>query len=94
MPDEEQTPHVSKKSQTSEMGDTQKTDEVSQAKVFSPTKLYSWVVKKDDYLWKIAGNPLVYGNSFKWAKIYEANRAKIKDPDLIYPGQIFIIPRD
>ena len=54
----------------------------------------TYKVKKGDCLWFIAGYPEIYGNPLMWPKIYEANRDKIKDPDLIYPNQIFIIPRE
>lgn len=47
-----------------------------------------------DCLWLIASYISVYGNAREWPKIYEANRDKIRDPDLIYPGQEFQIPRD
>jgi len=47
-----------------------------------------------DNLWKIAGFSWIYGNPRKWTKIYEANRDKIKNPNLIYPGWILKIPRD
>ncbi len=47
-----------------------------------------------DCLWKIAGFYWIYNNPKEWTKIYEANRDKIKDPDLIYPGQVLDIPRD
>lgn len=46
-----------------------------------------------DCLWRIASYISVYGNARKWAEIYEANKDKIKDRDLIYPGQEFTIPR-
>lgn len=52
------------------------------------------VVKKGECLWYIAGYEDVYGNPLKWPLIYKANKDKIKDPDLIYPGQVFAIPRD
>ncbi len=53
----------------------------------------TYTVKKGDCLWNIAGSSEVYGNPLMWPKIYEANRNKIKNPDLIYPDQILIIPR-
>ncbi len=53
-----------------------------------------WKVYKGECLWKIAGYPEVYNNAAKWPIIYRANKDQIKDPDLIYPNQIFSIPRD
>ncbi|MBP8084152.1 MAG: LysM peptidoglycan-binding domain-containing protein [Spirochaetes bacterium] len=47
--------------------------------------------KKRDCLWRIAGN--YYDKQYDmWPLIYMANRDKIKDPDLIFPGQKLIIP--
>jgi len=51
-------------------------------------------VKKGECLWYIAGYSEVYGNPLKWPLIYKANKDKIKNPDLIYPGQVLVIPRD
>ncbi len=47
-----------------------------------------------DNLWKIAGFSWIYNNPRLWPRIYEANRDQIKDPDLIYPGQTLVVPRD
>jgi nucleoid-associated protein YgaU len=33
-----------------------------------------------------------YGDEGQWRKIYEANRDKIEDPDLIFPGTVLRIP--
>jgi hypothetical protein len=41
-------------------------------------------------LWRIARN--VYGTGRAYTIIYEANRAEIDNPDLIYPGQVFALP--
>ena len=54
----------------------------------------SWKVFTGEYLWKISQYPEVYGTGYKWPIIYRANQDKIKDPDLIYPNQVFTIPRD
>jgi len=51
-------------------------------------------VVKGECLWYIAGYPEIYGNPLEWPRIYEANRDIIKDPDLIYPGQVLKIPRE
>ncbi len=55
--------------------------------------LNQYTVIPDDCLWKIASYISVYNDASQWPKIYEANKDKIKDPDLIYPGQVFTIPR-
>ncbi len=47
-----------------------------------------------DCLWNIAARRDVYNDPWKWKRIYRANEDKITDPDLIYPGQRLIIPRD
>ena len=49
-------------------------------------------IKKGDSLWKIAKN--MYGDGNKYPQIFEANKEVIKDPDLIFPGQMIRIPRD
>ncbi len=42
-------------------------------------------------LWGIARES--YGDGVQYVKVYEANRDQIRDPDLIYPGQIFEVPQ-
>jgi nucleoid-associated protein YgaU len=49
-----------------------------------------YTVKKGDYLSKIAKQ--VYGDAKKYPIIFEANKPMLKDPDLIYPGQVLVIP--
>lgn len=55
----------------------------------SPEKQF-YTVKKGDYLSKIAKE--VYGNANKYNAIFEANKPMLKDPNLIYPGQVLVIP--
>lgn len=50
----------------------------------------SYTVKSGDSLSKIAKH--FYGDASKWHRIFEANKDKIKNPDLIHPGQEFTIP--
>ena len=52
----------------------------------------SYKVVRGDHLWGIAKKKDHYGNGFAWPIIYKANRDQIKDPDLIYPDQVFKIP--
>jgi nucleoid-associated protein YgaU len=47
-------------------------------------------VKAGDSLSKIAKSEL--GDASQWKAIYEANKDKIKDPDMIHPGQVLNIP--
>ncbi len=47
-------------------------------------------VEPGNSLWRIARR--IYGKGIRYSVIYEANRAQIRDPDLIYPGQVFIVP--
>ena len=49
------------------------------------------VIQPGDYLWKIARAS--YGAGTRYTLIYDANRAQISNPDLIYPGQVFMLPR-
>lgn len=50
------------------------------------------VVQPGNSLWRIARQ--VYGEGPKYTEIYRANQAQIRDPDLIYPGQVFALPRE
>jgi nucleoid-associated protein YgaU len=49
-------------------------------------------VVRGDHLWGISKKSEHYGNGHAWPNIYNANRDQIKNPDLIYPDQIFKIP--
>lgn len=53
-------------------------------------KTKTYTVKSGDCLWNIAKR--FYGNGAQYTKIYNANRGKIKNPNLIYPGQKLTIP--
>ena len=48
-------------------------------------------VERGDSLWAISGKAEIYGNPYQWPLIYKNNAGKIKDADLIYPGQVFDI---
>jgi hypothetical protein len=53
----------------------------------------TWTVRKGECLWWISEYEEIYNDPLKWPRIYEANRDRIKDPDLIYPDQVLKIPR-
>lgn len=48
-------------------------------------------VQPGNSLWRIAMR--TYGSGFRYVQIYRANRTQIRDPDLIYPGQVFELPK-
>jgi LysM repeat protein len=51
----------------------------------------SYVVKRGNSLWWIARR--MYGQGPRYTAIYSANRDLIRDPDVIYPGQVFKLPK-
>lgn len=79
--------------------------EANKDKIKNPNLIYpGWVllipyldnysVIPGDCLWLIASYLSIYSDSKKWPEVYEANKDQIKDPDLIYPKQEFVIPHD
>jgi len=48
-------------------------------------------VKSGDSLWRIARR--IHGRGMAYLTIYQANKDQIRDPDLIYPGQVFHVTR-
>ncbi|HCA79779.1 MAG TPA: hypothetical protein DEP53_08600 [Bacteroidetes bacterium] len=48
--------------------------------------------KDRDCLWNIAKKPKIYDNAFLWPKIWQGNKDKIKNPDVIKKGQVLSIP--
>ncbi len=49
-----------------------------------------FVVQPGNNLWTLARN--AYGEGTAYTTIYQANQDQIRDPDLIYPGQVFTVP--
>jgi nucleoid-associated protein YgaU len=56
----------------------------------APADQKSYTVQSGDSLSKIAKH--VYGDANKWHAIFDANRDKIRNPDLIQPGQVLTLP--
>lgn len=50
----------------------------------------AFIVQPGNSLWRIARR--TYGEGVRYTTIYQANSEQIRDPDLIYPGQVFSIP--
>lgn len=62
----------------------------AQAVEEEPTPTFgSYEVVSGDNLWDISAKGSVYGDPYRWPLIYKANKSKITDADLIYPGQVF-----
>lgn len=61
----------------------------------SPTviaELITAKVSRGDSLWRISRDML--GRGIRYTQIYAANTQQIRDPRLIYPGQVFVVPQD
>lgn len=56
----------------------------------SPPQQRTHTVVSGDTLWGIAVK--YYGNGSKYTTIHDANKDKVKNPNLIYPGQVLVIP--
>jgi len=69
--------------------DNQLEVEVPEAAEPEPQATYH-TIEKGDTLSKISKE--VYGDPMKYSVIFEANKPMLKDPNLIYPGQVLRIP--
>lgn len=68
--------------------------QVAALKSKMPANIYDhYTVEDGDYLWKISKKEDIYGCPYQWIRIYCVNKDQIKDPDLIFPEQIFKIAR-
>jgi len=57
-------------------------------------RVSSYSVVRGDNLWNISGKDEVYADPYQWPLIYKTNRDKIKDADLIQPGQVLDIDQN
>ncbi len=57
--------------------------------VVEPSRM---VIQPGNSLWKLSRQ--VYGKGVRYTVIWEANKDQIRDPNLIYPGQIFVMPTE
>jgi len=64
---------------------------MSEIRTSSRAASIEYEVVHGDSLWAISGRAETYNNPYQWPLIYKANRDKIKDADLIYPGQNFSV---
>ena len=54
-------------------------------------KITTTTVSRGDSLWRLS--QATYGAGMRYAVIYKANRGQIRNPNRIYPGQIFVLPK-
>ena len=48
------------------------------------------IVSRGDNLWRISQR--IYGRGHRYTVIFGANQSQIRNPHLIYPGQVFVLP--
>lgn len=64
--------------------------DVSSPSVVTVPKITTTTVARGDSLWRISQRALGAGQ--RYAVIYRANSQQIRNPNLIYPGQVFVLP--
>jgi nucleoid-associated protein YgaU len=65
-------------------------DSGSPASTVVVAKIATTTVSRGDSLWRLS--QASYGAGMRYAVIYKANREQIRNPNLIYPGQVFVVP--
>jgi nucleoid-associated protein YgaU len=53
-------------------------------------KITTTTVSRGDSLWRIS--QVTYGEGMRYSVIYKANKEQIRNPNMIYPGQTFVLP--
>jgi LysM repeat protein len=53
-------------------------------------KIATTTVSRGDSLWRLS--QVTYRAGMRYAVIYKANRGQIRNPNRIYPGQVFVLP--
>jgi hypothetical protein len=76
---------------TRENGETVGELSLSFARVAPPEGAVAVDIQPGNNLWRIAQHS--YGDGLRYTEIYRANQPQIRDPNLIYPGQIFAVPQ-
>jgi LysM domain len=67
-----------------------------QKKIKEPPQLLpiTYTVRRGETLPQISARTEIYNDSTLWPIIYRANRDQIRDPKRLWPGQVFVIPRN
>lgn len=64
------------------------------SKEIPPPLPTSYTVRRGETLPQISARTEIYNDSTLWPLIYRANRDQIRDPKRLWPGQVFVIPRN
>lgn len=64
------------------------------SKESQPSPPSSYTVRRGETLPQISARTEIYNDSTLWPLIYRANRDQIRDPKRLWPGQVFVIPRN
>jgi len=88
-------PQIAKPQDMADAGAAQATTAAAAAGAGSPSavvvpKVTTTVVSRGDSLWRISR--AVYGTGERYSVIYGANHKQIRNPNRIYPGQVFVVP--
>ncbi len=62
------------------------------AQADTPARINVVTVQPGNTLWALARER--YGQGILYVRVFEANKDKIRNPDLIYPGQVFQLPNE
>lgn len=68
--------------------------EQKKPKEIIPSLPTSYTVRRGETLPQISARSEIYNDSTLWPIIYRANRDQIRDPKQLWPGQVFVIPRN
>jgi nucleoid-associated protein YgaU len=71
-------------------GDGKATERAIAAGTVLIPEINTAIVARGDNLWNISRR--IYGQGLRYTVIYGANQPQIRNPDLIYPGQVFVLP--
>ena len=90
--EEEAKPVARKLASLPERDRAQATQEAAKVRKPVSSEVQHYTVRAGDTLSKLSER--FYNSTYKWQKIYEANRDTVKNPNYIYIGQTLIIPAD
>ena len=83
-------PAASQQPQLAAAGSTAVSDGGSSSSAVVVPKIATTTVTRGDSLWRLS--QASYGAGTRYAVIYKANKEQIRNPNLIYPGQVFVMP--